>query len=316
MITRLSSPRDAAVWCDRMRRNGLSIGYVPTMGALHEGHLALVRNAAANNDVCCASIFVNPLQFNDPADLEKYPVDLEKDCLLLHKTGCNMVYTGSLRQFFPNSPDTGAIPLLDAGRGASGLEGDWRPGHLEGVATIVDRLFRTVGDCSAYFGEKDFQQTLVVRELANNLACENIKINVVVHPTVRESSGLALSSRNQRLSQRQKTIAPKIHEALCAARHAWQNGSRDPAGLEKIMRRILRRPEIRLEYAVIRDGAHWSRHTPSAGIQSPRALIAVRLGEVRLIDNLFLEEESAFRGFSTSTGKTRRNTASSAKCSR
>ncbi len=271
-----------------MRRDGLSIGYIPTMGALHEGHLALVRNAAKNNGVCCASIFVNPLQFNNPEDLAKYPADRGRDCRLLEQADCDMVYTGNLRQFFPDSPDMNAIPLLDAGNAAAGLEGDWRPGHLEGVVTIVDRLFRTVGDCSAYFGEKDFQQTLVVRELARNLARENRKINVIVHPTVREPSGLALSSRNQRLSPRQKTIALKLYEALCTARTDWQNGTRDPVRLEKTMRRILQHPGIRPEYTAIRDGANWSRQTPSTGIESPRALIAAWLGEVRLIDNLFL----------------------------
>ncbi len=275
-----------------MRRDGLSIGYVPTMGALHEGHLSLVRNAAENNDVCCASIFVNPLQFNDPGDLAEYPANPDRDYLLLDQANCDMVYTGSLRQFFPDSPDMDAIPLLDAGNAASGLEGDWRPGHLEGVATIVDRLFRTVGDCSAYFGEKDFQQTLVVRNLAKNLVREDRKIKIIVHPTVREPSGLALSSRNQHLSQRQKTIAPKLYEALCTARDAWQNGVRDPARLEKAMHRILQHPEIRPEYATIRDGARWSRQTPSTGIESPRALIAAWLGEVRLIDNLFLGKDS------------------------
>ena len=278
-----------------MRRDGLSVGYVPTMGALHEGHRALVRNAAENNDVCCASIFLNPLQFNNPEDLAKYPADPDRDCLLLDKANCNMVYTGSLRQFFPDSPDMNAIPLLETGNAASGLEEVWRPGHLQGVVTIVDRLFRTVGDCSAYFGEKDFQQTLVVRDLTKNLARENRKINVIVHPTVREPSGLALSSRNQRLSQHQKTIASKLYEALCTARSAWQNGARDPIRLEKTMRRILRHPEIRLEYAAVRDGANWTRQTPSAGIASPRALLAAWLGEVRLIDNLFLGEDQPDR---------------------
>ena len=271
-----------------MRRDGLSIGYVPTMGALHDGHLALVRNAAENNDVCCASIFVNPLQFNNPDDLAKYPANRDRDCLLLSEANCNMVYTGSLRQFFPDSADLTAIPLLDAGNTASGLEGLYRPGHLEGVVTIVDRLFRTVGDCSAYFGEKDFQQSLVVRDLAKNLSRENRNINVIVHPTVREPSGLAMSSRNQRLSKHQKSIAPKLYEALCTARDAWQKGVRDPVTLENIMHQILRLPEIRIEYAAIRDGANWTRQTPSAAIESPRALIAVYLGEVRLIDNLFL----------------------------
>ncbi len=258
------------------------------MGALHEGHLALVRNAAKNNDVCCASIFVNPLQFNNPEDLAKYPANPDRDYLLLEKANCNMVYTGSLQQFFPDSPDLDDIPLLDAGNAAAGLEGDWRPGHLEGVATIVDRLFRTVGDCSAYFGEKDFQQTLIVGELAKNLARENRKINVIVHPTIREQSGLALSSRNQRLSPYQRTLAPKLYETLCTARDAWQNGFKDAVKLEQIMRQTLQHPQIRLEYSAIRDGANWSRQPPATGIESPRALLAAWLGEVRLIDNLFL----------------------------
>ena len=258
------------------------------MGALHEGHLALVRNAAKNNDVCCASIFVNPLQFNNPEDLAKYPANPDRDYLLLEKANCNMVYTGSLQQFFPDSPDLDDIPLLDAGNAAAGLEGDWRPGHLEGVATIVDRLFRTVGDCSAYFGEKDFQQTLIVGELAKNLARENRKINVIVHPTIREQSGLALSSRNQHLSPYQRTLAPKLYETLCTARDAWQNGFKDAVKLEQIMRQTLQHPQIRLEYSAIRDGANWSRQPPATGIESPRALLAAWLGEVRLIDNLFL----------------------------
>lgn len=273
-----------------MRLQGRSIGYVPTMGALHDGHLALIRSASADHDVCCVSIFVNPLQFNNPEDLKKYPTDLNRDYTLLSEVDCDMVYTGDLRQFFPDSKNTGDIPLLDAGSAASGLEGTCRPGHLEGVATIVDRLFRTVGDCSAYFGEKDFQQTLVVRELAKDLLREDININIVVHPTLREPSGLAMSSRNRRLSRHQKTIASRLCEALLAARAAWQEGVRDPADLQNLMYRILHHPDIRIEYAVIRDGINWTLDTPTDAIQFPRALIAARLGQVRLIDNLSLED--------------------------
>ncbi len=208
MIQSLPDPQTASRWCSRQRARRRTIGYVPTMGALHRGHLSLVERAVRENDVACASIFVNPLQFNNAADLQKYPRDMQRDIALLERAGCDMVYTGTLAQFFPevdvgDAGDGGAgddvsdgvaggyagvIKPGDAGPAARGLEGAARPGHLQGVCAIVERLFNTVGACTAYFGEKDFQQTLVIADLAKRFE----RVAVVVCPTVREPSGLAM----------------------------------------------------------------------------------------------------------------------------
>lgn len=285
MIESLSGPRRAKVWCDNARARGLRIGYVPTMGALHRGHLSLVERAARENDLACASIFVNPLQFERADDLQKYPRDEARDHALLEQAGCAMVYGGALAQFFPRD-DAAAAAARDAGKFARGLEGKFRRGHLQGVRAIVEKLFATVGACTAYFGEKDFQQCLLVQEIA----AEFDGIDVTVCACVREESGLAMSSRNRRLSDAQLRAAPKIYQALCAAQSAWRDGERDSAALEKIMRAQMQDALIQIEYAEVRDAANWSEHAPpdlrNAG--QPRALIAAYLGAVRLIDNAAL----------------------------
>ena len=202
----LDSPAEAAHWCSAQRERGSAIGFVPTMGALHNGHLSLITRACDENAACCASIFINPLQFEDTEDYDAYPRDTESDLALLEAHGCNMVFMGSLDQFFPESSDINQIKTLPAGPYGSGLEEQFRPGHLDGVRTIVERLFLTVGASRVYFGEKDFQQTLVVADLAREMGYPE----VVVCPTVREDSGLALSSRNVRLCADEKTGAQQI----------------------------------------------------------------------------------------------------------
>ena len=284
----LPSPIDAGVWCAEHRKNEKSIGFVPTMGALHEGHISLVDNAVSENDICCASIFVNPLQFNNPEDLQNYPSTLEDDIRRFENAGCDMVFTGTMEQFFPKLDSLDTIPHLDPGPFSRGLEGQFRPGHLDGVITIVDRLFRTVGNCKAYFGEKDYQQTLVVRFLSENLKQENINIDVVVCPTIREGNGLAMSSRNQRLTGEQQNIASLINNGLHNARQAWQSGEHSAEQLEKIILDTISHPQIVLEYAAVRDEKNWTIHTPLSTPQSPRALVAATIGDVRLIDNLAL----------------------------
>ena len=288
-MTSLPSPRAAAVWCDEQRQAGRQIGFVPTMGGLHDGHLSLLDHGRTQCDVICASIFLNPLQFNNPTDLATYPADFSRDIDLLEQAGCEMVFTGTLAQFFPEAKDREKIPRLYPGLAGKGLEGLYRPGHLEGVMTIVDRLFRTVGSCNAYFGEKDFQQTLVVRELADRLKPCGVHINVIVCPVIREPSGLALSSRNQRLGPGQKSTAAKIHNALQCAQIAWRkDGIRDPKALEWRMRTALEDPDIVVEYASIRDETRWTEHRPQGKLSSPRALIAVYIDNTRLIDTLLL----------------------------
>ncbi|MBT3429825.1 MAG: pantoate--beta-alanine ligase [Proteobacteria bacterium] len=282
----LDSPTEAARWCSAQRDHGRTIGFVPTMGALHSGHLSLVTRACNENTACCASIFINPLQFEDAEDYDAYPRDTESDLALLKSHGCDMVFMGSLHQFFPEISDINEIKTLSAGPHGSGLEGQFRPGHLDGVTTIVERLFRTVGAARVYFGEKDFQQTLVVSDLARDMGYPE----VVVCPTVREDSGLALSSRNVLLSTDEKTRAQRIYPALLAARDAWSSGERDPGRLSAIMMECLSLDGLVVEYAEVRDPGHWISEPQATPLEHAQALIAVRVGSVRLIDNLRLDQ--------------------------
>ena len=282
----LDSPAEAAHWCSAQRERGRTIGFVPTMGALHNGHLSLITRACEENTACCASIFINPLQFEDTEDYDAYPRDTESDLALLEAHGCNMVFMGSLHQFFPEVSDINEIKTLPAGPYGSGLEEQFRPGHLDGVRTIVERLFATVGASRVYFGEKDFQQTLVVSDLAREMGYPE----VVVCPTVREDSGLALSSRNVRLSADEKTRAQRIYPALLAARDAWSSGERDPGRLSAIMMECLNHDGLVVEYAEVRDPGRWISQPQATPLEHGQALIAVRVGSVRLIDNLRLDQ--------------------------
>lgn len=289
MIRSLPDPQSASRWCAQQRARHHTIGYVATMGALHRGHLSLVERAVRENQVTCASIFVNPLQFNNRDDLGKYPVDRERDIALLERVGCDMVYGGTLAGFFPEAADENDLRAGDAGdigSGARGLEGVFRPGYLQGVCAIVERLFATVGPCNAYFGEKDFQQTLVIKNLARRL--DGIKI--IVCPTVRESSGLAMSSRNRRLDEEQQVIAAQLYQALRAAGELWRAGVRAAGELELAMRKQLNDERLRVEYAAIRDPENWSEDSPHGDLKQARALAAVYVGDVRLIDTLSLDD--------------------------
>lgn len=287
MMLRLPDPETARRWCAEQRAAGRTLGFVPTMGALHPGHEALVRRASAENDCCCASIFVNPLQFNDPKDLESYPRDFDKDARQLEQAGCDMVFTGTLTQFFPELEQGQQIHTRDPGPGAAGVEGAGRPGHFGGVATIVQRLFEVVRPTRAYFGEKDFQQTLVVKDLAVIMGYPQI----VVCPTVREASGFAWSSRNFLLSEAERARAACLSRGLFAARTAWHAGERDPGRLRKILLQALRVEGVEPEYAEVRDPEAWSPDPPSGPMTRAQALVAARIGKVRLIDTLRLDAD-------------------------
>lgn len=284
-LLRLTSPDEAALWCAARRAEGRSIGFVPTMGYLHEGHLSLVRRALLENDLCAVSVFVNPLQFDEAADLEGYPRDWEGDTRLLEEAGAQMVFTGTLEQFFPGQLDAdGGLPAarrVDPGAGALGLEGACRAGHFDGVATIVHRLFEVVAPDRAYFGRKDLQQTLVVEEVAARRGGPE----VVVCETSREPSGLARSSRNARLSEAERSRAACLSRALFAAARAWRAGEASPEALELVLRSELGVPGVELEYAAVRDLAAWTAGPPEAPLLEPVALVAARIGPVRLIDN-------------------------------
>ncbi len=299
-LARFGTPAEAREWCELARAGGATLGFVPTMGALHEGHLELVRRAALENDRACVSVFVNPLQFDDPKDLDKYPRDLDRDAEMLASVGCSMVFTGTLEGFFPGELVDGALPAeshLDAGPVAEGLEGSFRTGHFDGVATIVDRLFDVVGPTRAYFGAKDFQQCLVVKDVARNRVLKpepepEPEIEIVCCAIVRESSGLAMSSRNALLSDVARVDALALSRALTRARSAWRGGLRDAEELAAFLRSELQQPAIELEYAAIRDPGNWTADAPTGVLDRAVALVAAKVGGVRLIDNMELSAES------------------------
>ncbi|QDV08573.1 Pantothenate synthetase [Planctomycetes bacterium Poly30] len=290
-LIRLTSVEEARTWCRAARSDDGTLGFIPTMGALHEGHLDLVRRAAAENDRVAVSIFVNPLQFNDPADLERYPRDFEGDAKKLAGVGCSMVFTGTLPEFFPDELDSaGALRpehLLDPGPAALGLEGAFRPGHFEGVATIVDRLFDVVDPTRAYFGAKDFQQCLVVEALA---AHRGGRPQIVRCDIVRSAAGLALSSRNMLLSEDAKAEALAISRGLKEVRAAWRGGLRDASTLTEMLIHALDAPGVDLEYAEIRNPSNWTADAPPGLIEEAVALVAAKVGGVRLIDNMLLSD--------------------------
>ena len=287
MTLAFESVAEARAWLYEQRACGLRIGFVPTMGALHEGHLDLVRRAARENDLAIVSVFVNPLQFNDPKDYAAYPRTFAEDVRLLATAGCAMAFTGTLAQFFPHELDAAgklnAAHQVPPGAAALGLEGAMRPGHFEGVAAIVDRLFETVLPDTAYFGAKDYQQAQVVLGLARRRGGPR----VVVCPTVREASGLALSSRNARLSVEDRQRAAQIYQALRAGQAAWDAGMRDADALRSSVLAVLQRtPEFRIEYVAVRDPSRRTAEEPHGAMQQAVCLVALWLSGVRLIDNL------------------------------
>lgn len=292
-ITRLASPREAQAWL-RAERANRTVGFVPTMGALHQGHLELVRRARRENDLVVVSLFVNPLQFDDPRDLERYPRTPEKDAALLESVGCDVVFSGELlgpNGFFPEASSAQAIAQRDPGPGALGLEGELRSGHFEGVATIVERLFQVVAPTRAYFGQKDFQQTRVVLDL--DAACE-----VVVCGIEREAHGLARSSRNELLSADVRANADCLVHTLEWGATLFVGGVRQAAVLRRGMAAYWADhapASFELEYVAVRDPRKWSADEPVHDLTQAVALIAVRVpgpcgGSVRLIDNLLLHQ--------------------------
>ena len=261
---------------------GRPLGLVPTMGALHDGHLALVRRARLENQQLAVSIFVNPSQFSQTEDLSRYPRDLERDLSLLRGEGVDLVYAPSVEEIYPEGFDT----WVDLGVLADRLEGAARPGHFRGVATVVTKLFNLVRPDRAYFGQKDGQQVLVIQRLARDL---NLGVEIVVVPTVREPDGLALSSRNSYLTAEQRRAAPVIYRALCRAQELRQQGLVVGEDLRAAVRRVLEEePRLdQVEYVSLADCASLEEQNVLDG---PAMLsVAVQMGQTRLIDNLILE---------------------------
>jgi pantoate--beta-alanine ligase len=253
------------------------IGLVPTMGWLHAGHRALIARARAENATTVVSIFVNPRQFGDPADLERYPRNEARDVAISGEEGADLVFAPSVEEVYPPGNDT----TVHVGAVAQPLEGAARPGHFDGVATVVAILFNLVGADRAYFGQKDAQQLLVIRRMAADLA---IPIEVVAHPTVRDPDGLAMSSRNVHLSPAERAAAPVLRRALLAAREAWANGERSADVLRTRMRaELATEPLAEPDYVSVADA---STLAELETVDGPALLsMAVRLGPTRLIDN-------------------------------
>lgn len=260
------------------REAGKRIGFVPTMGALHAGHLSLVAEALRQCDVCVVSVFVNPTQFNDPKDLETYPRDFESDARLLASAGASAVFHPSVEVVYPQE-DT---RTFDVGAVAEVMEGAHRPGHFRGVMQVVSRLFDIVQPHSAFFGEKDFQQIAVIRAMCDLL---QLQVQIVPCPIVRESDGLAMSSRNQRLSPELRAIAPQIYAVLQQSQELTVSLS--PRAMEAwVSERINAVPNLRVEYYSIVDGRTLQPIDSWSDSAEPRGCITVFCGEVRLIDNI------------------------------
>jgi pantoate--beta-alanine ligase len=263
---------------DAARRAGRSVGFVPTMGFLHEGHASLMRAARGDCDVVVTSIFVNPLQFAPNEDLDAYPRDLTGDTALAEREGVDLLLVPSTREMYPSA----VLTTVSVAEVSAPLEGRTRPTHFDGVATVVTKLFSIVGPCRAYFGEKDFQQLAVVRRLVADLS---LPVEVVGCPTVRELDGLAMSSRNAYLSEAERAAAPVVHRALQAGVAAIVAGERDAASVRAVMAALIDgEPLAQLDYAEVVDADTLAVPEPLHG--TLRLLAAVRFGGARLIDNV------------------------------
>ena len=271
--------QEMAQLCREARR---PLGLVPTMGALHRGHLALVEQARRESATLAATIFVNPAQFGPQEDLAGYPRDLEHDLELLKSAGVDLVYVPAVEQVYPPGFDT----WVEVGRLASRLEGARRPGHFRGVATVVTKLLSLTRPDRAYFGQKDAQQTRVIKQLVRDL---DLGVEVVVAPTVREPDGLALSSRNAYLTTEQRRAAPVVYRALCRAEQLWQRGEREGGRLRREVRMALQSERLveEIDYVSVADASTLEELDRVAG--PALVSLAVKLGAPHLIDNITLE---------------------------
>lgn len=277
----IKQPEDLSLYLQKQRQSGKKCGFIPTMGALHQGHLSLVNSAREEDQLVVCSIFVNPTQFNDPKDFERYPKTLENDIYLLEKAACDVLFLPATEQIYP--PGKVHNEWYDLGELESVLEGKYRPGHFQGVCQVMQRLIRIVDPDRLYIGQKDYQQCMVIKKL---LLLMQRQTDIVICSTLREPNGLAMSSRNMRLSAGEKEKAAGIFEAL-----SYIGQNIQPGALEDTLAQagnILTRHELRADYVKIATAGdlrlidNWNGETEIV------ALIAAYMGEVRLIDNMIL----------------------------
>ncbi len=275
----LTTAAELRAYAEARRQAGQRLGLVPTMGALHAGHLQLVRAAAAECDEVVASIFVNPTQFNNPDDLRLYPRLPEQDTALLATAGCSVLFMPTVEEMYPQP----TVLRFDFGALECVMEGAHRPGHFNGVATVVSKLFHLAKPHAAYFGQKDFQQVAIVRQLLADLSFD---LELVVYPTVREADGLAMSSRNRRLTPEARAVAPLLHQVLTQAAEQVRQGLPPAEVQAQALATLAQEPQFTPEYFEVADAQTLQ---PLASYPPGRTVVlcvAAHLGGVRLIDNV------------------------------
>lgn len=286
MIARAAVIETPAQWREfRGAMPGTAVGLVPTMGALHEGHLSLIRWAATENDLVVVSVFVNPAQFNDPADLERYPRTLDRDLVLASGAGASVIYAPAVTTIYPD----GFTTSVHVSGVTEHWEGESRPGHFDGVAMVVSILLNQIRPDRAYFGEKDWQQLMMIHRMHTDLALPGA---IVAAPTVREADGLAMSSRNSRLRKEERTAATVLWRALTAMREMVATGEADALKLALMGAIIIRRePAVTLDYLQVVDPETLE---PVDTVElGARAIVAATIGSTRLIDTMALVPEDA-----------------------
>lgn len=265
----------------KWKKNQLSSGFVPTMGALHNGHISLIKSCVSENDLCISSLFVNPTQFNIQSDFEKYPVTIERDIEMLEAAGCHLLFLPSVKEIYPNNYQPVNYPL---GYLETILEGKYRPGHFQGVCQVVDRLLQIINPNILYLGQKDYQQCMVIKKM---IQLKNYSTEISIKPTIRNENGLALSSRNMRLSEPEKILALQLSKILTYIKENIQPGNL--LLLKQQMTLQLEENGFKVDYVEIASADTLEAVTNWNGKDKLVALVAAYLHEVRLIDNMLLQ---------------------------
>ncbi len=285
-LTIIQTVQEMQALSDSLRMQGKKIACVPTMGYLHDGHASLIKEAVKNHDEVITTIFVNPMQFGPNEDFERYPRDAERDKAIIEASGGSILYYPSVDEMYPPNYQT----TISVSNISKTFEGAFRPGHFEGVATVVAKLFGATKPHTAFFGQKDYQQTLIIKQMVKDL---NMGITISIVPTLRESNGLAMSSRNVYLSEKEKNQALVLHSALGIGHSLIGNGVRERAKIEQAMHEILARcPEFAIQYASVAEAETLA--TPDIFNENKDLvlLIAGFLGKTRLIDNMLYLSKS------------------------
>jgi pantoate--beta-alanine ligase len=280
----LSSIKGLRSFFDQQRYQTLKVGFVPTMGNLHEGHASLLRRAADENDLVVLSIFVNPLQFGANEDFSTYPRSLNEDLEIAQANGATVAFCPTALEMYPDATDSGLefLTTVNVAKLGELWEGASRPEHFKGVTTVVSKLFNIVGPCTAYFGEKDFQQLTIIRKMITDLS---LPIQVVGCAIIRDSDGLALSSRNQYLDSKQRSAAIVLHRTLTTGLELFQAGQDDPHDISSAMLGVLAaEPQTKVDYAAVVDPL--TLEPPLVVTSGHRLIVAAKFGSTRLIDNL------------------------------